>query len=378
VENPWDDLGSFLMKKHREDNMSCQNLIKKLLLLGLIFGLALSVWTSFAAAAEGILRVIPLPEVERPRQVCAEHGMVYIVDDREIVVYSYPEGRFLRKIGRVGQGPGEFKLGPGRLTVLEDRLAVRNMFEVTFFSISGEYLSQLREPEYMGFSLYLPVGKHFVGFPSERRQDGSLAPATGRIYSGEGKPLKPFYEAFPELPPPPPPPGSGPPSKKPDALMVREYADWLIYKEMIFVADSRKGLSISVFDEGGDLLYEIKHKVDRVKVTKEFRESVLEERKKSKYAEYDNPVFPEFFPAFVGFRIDGGHIYVITPAQKDGLYEVIEMDLKGKILERGFRLPLTPRFDVPEVFALQYDVEDGKFLWVEYSEEKETYELHVR
>jgi hypothetical protein len=356
--------------------MSHRNLSIRLFMLSLIVGIFLSARP--IAVAEEVTRIIPLPQVEEPRQVCAEHDRVYIVDDKDIVVYSFADGRFLRKVGRVGQGPGEFKIGPGRLAVLDDRLAVRDMFQVIFFSISGDYLSHVREPEYMGFSLYLPVGKSVVGFPSDRRQDGSLAPATGRIYDGEGKPLKRFYEALPELPPPPPPPGSGPPSIKRDALMVREYVDWIVHGGMIFVADSRKGLSVSAFDEQGKLLYEIKHKVDRIKVTKKFRASVLDERKKSKYAEYDNPVFPEFFPAFVGFKIDGDSIYVITSAQKGGLYEVIEMDLKGKNLKRDFRSPLTPRFDVPEAFALQYDVEDGKILWVEYNEEKEIHELHIR
>ncbi len=340
--------------------------------------LSLKPFNRTAATRQEVSRIIPLPEVERPRQVCAEHGSVYIVDDRDIVVYSYPDGRFLRKIGRVGQGPGEFKLGPGRLTVLDDRLAVRNMFEITFFSISGEYLSQVKEPAFAGFFPYLPVGKNFIAFPNEVRQDGSFAPPTGCIYDREGKLLKRFYDALPGQPQPPPPPGSGPPSKKPDALMVREYADWLVYREMIFVADSRRGLSISVFNEEGSRLYRIQHKVDRVKVTKEFRESVLEERKKSKYAEYDNPVFPEFFPAFVGFKIDGDRIYAITPAQKDNQYEVIKMDLKGKMLERNFRFPVKPSFDIPEAFALQYDVEDGKFLWLEYNEAKEVHELHIR
>ena len=358
--------------------MSFQNSAKKTLMLGVIFGLALSAHPAVAAAGEEVTRVIPLPEVERPRIICAEHGRVYIVDDRDIVVYSYPDGRFLRKIGRVGQGPGEFKIGPGRLTVLDDRLAVRDMFQVMFFSLAGDYLSQVREPSYTGFFPYLPVGENFVAFPNDRRQDGSFAPAAGCIYDGEGNLLKRFYPALPEFPPPPPPPGSGPPAQKRDALMVREYVDWVVHKRMIFVADSRKGLSISVFDEEGNPLYEVRHKVDRVKVTKGFRESVLEERKKSKYAEYDNPVFPEFFPAFVGFKIDSGRIYIITPAQKDGQYEVIEMDLKGEILGRGFRFPVKPIFNVPEAFALQYDVEDGKFLWLEYNDAKEIHELHIR
>jgi len=358
--------------------MSFRNSAKKTLMLGVVFGLALSAHPGVAAAGEEVPRIIPLPEVEKPRQVCAEHGRVYVVDNRNIVVYAFEDGRFLRKIGRIGQGPGEFRIGPGRLTVLDDRLAVRDMHQVIFFSISGDYLSQVKEPAFTGFFPYLPVGKNFVAFPNDVRQDGSFAPPTGCVYDGEGNLVKRFYDALPEQPPPPPPPGSGPPSQKRDALMVREYADYAVHDGMIFVADSRKGLSISVFDEQGKLLYEIQHEVDRVKVTKRFRDSVLDERKKSKYAEYDNPVFPEFFPVFIGFRIDGGRIYAITPAQKDGLYEVIEMDLKGKILERGFRFPLTPRFDIPETTALQYDVEDGKFLWMEYNEEKEVHELHIR
>ena len=338
---------------------------------------ALLIPNGMTATSQEVSRIIPLPQVEECRMICAEHGRVYIVDDKDIAVYSFDDGRFLKKIGRVGQGPGEFRIGPGRLIVLEDRLAVRDMFQVIFFSISGDYLGQVREPAYMGFLPYLPVGKNFVGFPNARRADGSFAPATGSIYDGDGKFLKHFYEAVPKGPPVPPP-GSGPPSKKRDALMVREYVDYVIHEGMIFVADSRRGLSISVFNAGGNLLYGIRHEVDRIEVSKEFRASVLNDRKKFKYWDYFNAVFPEFFPAFIGFKIDGGRIYVITPAQKGGLYEVIEMDLRGKILERGFRFPIKPLFDVPEAFALQYDIEGGKSLWVEYNEAKEIYELHVQ
>jgi hypothetical protein len=349
-------------------------------LFGIAFLLVLTLElpNAMTATGEEVSRLIPLPQVEEPRGICAEHGRVYIVDDKDIAVYSFDDGRFLRKIGRVGQGPGEFKIGPGRLTVLEDRLAVRDMFQVIFFSVVGDYLGHVKEPAYMGFFPYLPVGENFVGFPNDRRADGSFAPATGCIFDGQGKLLKRFYEALPEGPPAPPPPGSGPPSEKRDAMMVREYVDYAVHDGKIFVADSRKGLSISVFDEGGNLLYDIRHDVDRVKVTRKFQASVLKEREKSKHRDYDNPVFPEFFPAFVGFKIDDDRIYIITPAQKDGLYEVIEMDLLGKFLERDFRFPVRPLFGVLEAFVLQYDIEGGKFLWVEYNEAKEIYELHVR
>ncbi len=87
-------------------------------------------------------RVIPLPELEEASDVRAEHGRVYIQDKNDIAVYSFETGRFLRRIGRRGQGPGEYAM-LGGITVLDDRLALIDITKMLFFSIEGEYLGQL-------------------------------------------------------------------------------------------------------------------------------------------------------------------------------------------------------------------------------------------
>jgi len=320
-------------------------------------------------------RIIPLPEIEAAVYVRADHGRVYIQDKTDIAAYSFENGRFLRRIGRKGQGPGEFTM-LGGFAVLADRIVAIDITKTLFFSIEGEYLSQISPPARIMFYPFLPVGKHFVGVPRERRDDGSVPPPIGVIYDPAGKPVKRFYEVPDILPPPPPPPGSSLPSGQEDALMVRDYFDYVVHDNKIFVADSRKGLSISVFDETGTLLYEIRHPLERVKMSKEYRDFATKSWPE-KYWTTHKPVFPEVFPAFAAFKIDANRIYAVTAAKKDGRYEVIVMDLEGKILERGFRFPIPVDFWMPHSFARSFDVEAGRFVWVEYNDAKDQYELHI-
>jgi len=320
-------------------------------------------------------RVIPLPELEASSDVRAEHGRVYIQDKKDIAVYSLETGRFLRRIGRPGQGPGEFTM-LGGFTVLADRIVVVDITKTLFFSVEGEYLSQMSPAARSTYYPYLPVGKHFVGFPRERRNDGSIMPPMGVIYDPTGKPVKRFVEVPDILPPPPPPPRSSLPSGTEDVLMVRDYFDYAIHENKIFVADSSKGLSISIFDETGTLLYEIRHALERVKVSKEYRDFVIKSRPDRYWATH-KPIFPEYFPPFAAFKIDRGRIYAVTAARKDGRHEVIIMDLKGKIIEQAFRFPIQIDFWVPYAFARTFDVEAGRLVWVEYNDAKEQYELHI-
>ena len=337
-----------------------------LFVFSVMFAFALTIPFATSSAQGDRSRIIPLPEVRNPLQIKVENGRVYIIDEHDFVIYDFASGRFLRRIGKSGQGPGEFTLAPEWITIFPDRLVVGDMRKVLFFSPEGEYLGQMREPGNMRHHL-LPLGKNFIGFANQYLNDGSST-AVGCIYDSNGRLIKTFYGEMPVLPPPPPR-RKGPAAAHRNVLTIREYADYLVYENRIYVADSRKGLSISVFDERGDPLYEISHKVPQIRVPKNFRDPDGKV--------YDD-VTSSVLPSFVSFRIDAGRIYVITPDQKDGLYEVIVIDLKGRILDKAYRFPLRPNFSVPHVFGSLYDVEDDKFIWSAYNEKKEIYELHVR
>ena len=106
-------------------------------------------------------------------------------------------------------------------------------------------------------------------------------------------------------------------------------------------------------------------------MTREYRAWAEGERPGTK------PVWPDDFPAFTALKIDGGRLYAVTAARKDGRSEVIVMDLEGKILDRGFRLAYQSDLFMPHMSARKFDVEAGRFVWVEYRDATDQYELHV-
>jgi len=249
------------------------------------------------------------------------------------------------------------------------------MGKTLIFSADGEYLGQITPPSQIMKYPYLPVGNHFIGVPVERREDGTELRPMLIVYDQKGKQVGRILEV-PDVLPPPPPLRAFQPSGRMKSLMVRDYFDYQVYDSKFFVADSTKGLSISIFDEKGNLLYEIKHPVDRIKVTKEFQKQAIKSLTEDFLKKYQ-PIFPDYFPAFVAMKIDGGKIYVVTPVRKGNLNEVIIMDLKGKILERRFNFAKKIDYFVPYSFAQSFDVEQGKFVWVEYNESIGQYELHI-
>lgn len=316
-------------------------------------------------------RVFPLPEIEEPGDVRAEHGRVYIQDKRDIAVISFDDGRFLRRIGRTGQGPGEFTYLAG-FSVLSDRLIAFDISKALCFSLEGEYISRIVPPRQVMAYPFLPVGDHFAGVPLEIGDDGSLAPFTVVVFDAAMKPVKRVVELPDVLAPPPPPPAPGAASgPQPETLMIRHYFDYDACDRKLFVADSSKGLFISVFDETGGHLYDINHPIEKQKVTKDYRDWAAAERPNAR------PVWPDNFPPFTALKIDGGRLYAVTAARKGGRSEVIVMDLQGKILERGFRLPYQSDLFMPHMSARKFDVEAGRFVWVEYNEATDQYELHV-
>ena len=193
-------------------------------------------------------RVIALPELESPRQIVVEKGRVYFVDRRDVVVYYLSDGLFLKKIGMLGQGPAEFTMGPSRLAVLGDRLIVEDFLSFECFNLEGIHIGGVKEPDLMGFYPFLPVGRNFVGFPMIRDDAGSLAGPSGRIYDSSLKLKRRFFGEVPTLPPAPPPPGSAKPEGRSDKLLIRDYGDYAVYEDRIYIVDSSRGFSIKVFD----------------------------------------------------------------------------------------------------------------------------------
>lgn len=57
-------------------------------------------------------QIVPLDEVEYPKTIIVDEGRVYLAEVEHIYIYSSANFKLLKKFGKQGEGPKEFKIFP--------------------------------------------------------------------------------------------------------------------------------------------------------------------------------------------------------------------------------------------------------------------------
>jgi len=351
-------------------------MIKKIIL---ILAVLLLLFTDLVSASNKAV----LPEVIKPAAIAVEGNHVFITEGTSIHIYSLNPFKYIKKFGKEGEGPGEFLRTP-YLIPFPDHLFIINPAKLMFFSKDGVFQREIKLPFHYFYQNYplLPVKGNYAGFQLKRVEGKLKFVYVGKIYDQDYRFLKQFYMGnSPSLPPPP---RAGTKPVKVDFDVIGECLEFAVDDDKIFVADSRKGLFISVFNHNGNLLYEINKKYEKIKVTSAFKENFMKEQKESE--DWDqlkmrfNFSFKEYYPAFFTFKIRDHKIYVITYEKKEGKYTVKVMDLKGNILNRSFAFLPNPMereiYGFPN-YSTTYDICNNKIYYLKENQESDMWELHI-
>jgi hypothetical protein len=311
---------------------------------------------------------------------------LFIRDEGFIFIYSLSDFSLIKKFGRQGQGPGEFQTYPF-LIITGDEIFIGERTKIMRFSRNGDFLAETKlSYSYSGFYPLMPVGDNYVGFPLSRVDNSGRL--IGNIYSGEFEQMREFYGTIPfRIPPPPPPkPGSktAPAVINQDFEVIRDYVSYEVSEDKIFIADTRKGFFIAVFDSRGQPLYEIDLPYEETKVPKQFKDAFYDRVRQSDHAEElfrrNNYLFRKVFPAFGEFQINDGKIYVTSSIHEENLYEIVVLDLQGGILKRSLSLPskLYLRALHNNMMGTRvYAIHDSKIYSLDYNENEDMYELFI-
>ena len=333
-------------------------------------------------------RIVQLPDLENPTGIRVSDGRIFILEESSIAVYSAENFQLIKKFGRRGEGPGEFKYPP-YLIPQAGHLLILNFDRYFLYSLEGELLEEKKMPlnyNYWFFPL-LPVGDNYIGFPLEP-VEGMGFGHIGLLYNQEFQKIKKVYDPFPSLiPPPSPPPRPGEKSRsfsKQDLEAIPDCIDVSVAGDKFFIADTRKGFYISVFDTQGNTLYDIDKDFKKIRVSKDRREAYMNELReqpnwKNLNSRY-NYVFKDIFPAFFSFKISGQNIYCLTHAKKNNCYEIVVLDFEGKVQGQSFSFPLEPFQRLNETFVLyssEFDIYSDKIFHLEYNYDLESIELHI-
>jgi hypothetical protein len=314
-------------------------------------------------------KVAALPEILGPSAIQIDEERIYITQHEAIYIYSLNDYRFIKKFGKKGEGPGEFKLSPDNMVFLciePDRLLINSVGRISYFSKTGEYLSE----RINNAGLWLqPLGKHFVGvqrvYDKEKQRWRKVC-----VFNENLEKVKDVYREVDGIQP---------------RLRRIEAVTWpsdifVVYDNKIFVAEKRN--TILVFDQKGKKLYDIPLEYPKIKVTDQIKQRYI------KYYKEDDPywrarwdrlknwyVYPEYLPVVQYFLVSDQKIYILTYRTRKDTFEFLILNTAGKHLQTVY-LPLYNEKN--SVFGITplYIKNNTLFQLIE-NEDEEQWDLHA-
>jgi len=241
-------------------------------------------------------------------------GNIFIVEQyrvSEYFIYKFDsKGKFLKKVGKKGQGPGEIQGVRTLLVDKQDRLRIfdGSALKIADFDGEGNLLKETRIPHGLTFVYPLANGNYLaMRYPKDKSETYGMYLD---LYDPDFKEIK-LLDAFDM--------SDLTPGKKNHGLIVPFY--WRVSGERIYVGNGQRGYEILVFDLEGKLLRKIRKEYKPVEYPEEFRKQteriIAANPGANLYVIKNIPPFNSFFID------DGGRLFVMTYEQGENEDEFI-------------------------------------------------------
>jgi hypothetical protein len=264
--------------------------------------------------------------------VVDEEGGILALDfkDQKIKVFDRT-GKFLRLIGKPGQGPGELGMASGIQLMADNTLVVEDATNrrLALFKPTGEFLKNISMADKLGLVNILLDGKgNAIG------REMGLVEGNAKMFFEIKKfdpNLKPLF-TLDKIEFPIPVPGSG--TKMNILEMISAYqfdpAGNIYYGR-------NADYEIKIYSPEGKHIRTIQKEYDRVKVTQTDIDEMLERIPNATPGVNIKEMFsfPEYFPPFQFFLLDDqGRLYVrtFTKGKAKDEYEIDVFDAEGKFI----------------------------------------------
>lgn len=252
-------------------------------------------------------------------------GCVYFLDRRAKHIKKFdPSGKFIKLIGREGQGPGEFS-SPYRLACSKDRLVVWDMmgFRFSLFTLDGDPIKSVRHSfieEGTPWKIKaLPSGEFVVGLEKIYRDPEKPQDYLIQLYSYDMEVEKTVYThsvwrniwGIPNAP------------NIPVPFSAQVY--WDLTPDGNLVIGFSESYEIGIYGKDKGKLTSFTQDYKPVKVTNEDKENFFKsivysmdgKREETPPAIKEHAKFPEFKPAFNGIAVDSDGNILVWPYIKD-------------------------------------------------------------
>lgn len=303
-----------------------------------------------------------LEELLHPFFMRVDDTQLYVSQGPEIMIYSLNNFKLKKRIGRSGEGPGEFRVSPTQnlgsilFDLTDEHIIVYSIGKTSFFKKDGTYMREMRSTR---FGLK-PIGDRFVGYGFI--QDKGTTFITINMYDTGGDIIKEFHreKAFSIN------------QSRINLFDMRSSLFMSVNNRIIVEMNKNR---IEIFDSDGTWLKTIKPDIPDVCVTdlkkKEFRHYLETDPKfKAFYPVIrDRLLIPDNYPPVCLFDAVEDTLFIMTFFEDDSGRKVLEYDLNSDDMKThsvseffsAMFLPAPYAFDRNHFYQLHENDRDENF-----------------
>lgn len=224
---------------------------------------------------------------------------IYVLDWKAATIKVFDKnGKYIKSIGRRGEGPGEFQ-SPGGMHIISGKeIMIASIGRLSFFTLRGDFLRQITQmlwdpnpvPDSKGniIARTMSPGEKFV--EEIKKFNSNLEPIFTITRIEREPPLL---------------------QKKRNAFQTSIY--YAVLKDDSILWGFNNQYQLMIVDKDGKLNRKIVKDYDAIKITEDDKKKFFEERKALSIEEKERYEFPENYPAFYYISTDEeGRIFVWT------------------------------------------------------------------
>ena len=328
-------------------------------------------------------RIGLLEGVLKPQMIEVDGDELFVAEGQYIFVYSLPELKMKFRIGKDGEGPGEFKLDPARTIIFSVHskfILAESRNKIVYFDRSGRFIKEKRKRP--GILQVLPLGGNFAVLRIHYGQEGESY-FVASVMDAEFNEIRAVYrQKFFNF--------KGKIHAIPDGLNL------CVSGDRLYVEESPDGFVIEVFDPLGKRISRMDRKhapeivtaahrekglADLMKIPALLRAAREQGRTKVLNDLKPNLVYPDHLPAIAYMMVGAKGIDIKTPLRNAGKAEFLHLDWDGTRIGTQY-LPEAKTVDF--LVRMQGDknyftIHDDKYYYLKFreSEDDEAWEVHA-
>lgn len=303
------------------------------------------------------------PELLKPDGIFVDGNRMIVKEKVTVYVFSLKDFSIIKKFGRKGEGPEEFKDRINWIGFRKDFFYVASRGKISYFTMDGNFIKEKRAISTSGWG-FDPFGNQFLG--SGYRKEGNTIFRTINIYDSQLKIMKEVFKKEHDYQE-----GKG-------LRMFTAPQNFGTCDNKIFIAFSNDFV-IDAFDHKGDKIFSINREYEKLRVKDQHKKEVLNFFKtnpetKERYDWYkQNLKFPSYFPAIRYLYPKDRLLYIRTYKKIDKKTETFIFDMEGKLVKKV----LLPVFENNVVEYYSMSISNGKLYQLIENEDTEVWELHI-